>query len=134
MDGNGPDKSPVNPYQSPLTSPPVPKRDRGLLAMIGSFLLISVAGCIHIWVYWMSRSRLTGLIQCVAFVAIMGGVHFIGIRLWRRQQEANALKREEDTIEAQTDRRAGPRELPYGTLWALLLLLLLLLLVLLMML
>jgi hypothetical protein len=56
------------------------------MALIVSFLVICVLGCAFIFTYWMTSNPSVGLVRCVAFVVIMGGVHFVGYRIWKRQQ------------------------------------------------
>jgi uncharacterized membrane protein YidH (DUF202 family) len=86
------DDTQVNPYQSPQSDTPARKSARDLMAILVSFLVISVLGCAFIFAYWMNFSQFVGVVRCVGFVAIMGGMHFIGFRLWRRQQGAEEAK------------------------------------------
>ncbi|MCX5644146.1 MAG: hypothetical protein NTZ17_05605, partial [Phycisphaerae bacterium] len=61
----------------------------GRRALVVSLYVIGFLGVLFIY----RESRGTGLTtaveRCIGFFAIMGGIHFIGYRLWRRQS-ANA--------------------------------------------
>ena len=58
------------------------------MALTISFLVISVAGCAFIYPRWIELGRWLGIVPCLVFVIIMGGVHCVGYRLLKRQQEA----------------------------------------------
>jgi hypothetical protein len=58
--------------------------------MIVSFLVICILGCAFIFTCWMRFNPTVGVIRCVGFVVIMGGVHFVGYRAWKRQRVAAA--------------------------------------------
>lgn len=57
---------------------------RPIVALIVSFLVICVLGCAFIFTYWMRFNPSLGLVRCGVFVVIMGGVHLVGYRLWKR--------------------------------------------------
>jgi lipid-A-disaccharide synthase-like uncharacterized protein len=61
---------------------------RPIIAMIASFFVISLLGSAFIFAYWLHRDSTVGVVRSVGFVAIMGGVHCVGYRLWKRQQAA----------------------------------------------
>ena len=94
MSDTPPTKSPVNPYQSPESQStqrrPVP---RDLLVMCILFVVLSVLGCTFIFSYWrLAAAPAVGIIRCVGFTAIMAGIHFVGFRLWKRQEASSATK------------------------------------------
>ena len=84
----------------------------GLVPITLSFALLSVIGCASIFTYWMTVSPWTGLIRCIGFVAIMGGVHFVGFRLWRRQLETNENRGQDQEIDS-----VRSNNVPHGLLW-----------------
>lgn len=88
---HGPDVSQLNPYRSPRSSIRMAKPTRDLLAIIVSFVVISLLGCAYIFTSWQDVNQSVGLVRCVGFVAIMAGVHFVGFRVWRRQQAPNPI-------------------------------------------
>jgi hypothetical protein len=62
---------------------------RPIMALIVSYLLVGVLGCAFLLAYWTHLgSAWLGVVRSVAFVVIMGGVHFVGYRLWKRQGAA----------------------------------------------
>jgi len=104
------DDSHVNPCRSPHSFTPARKSSRGMFALVVSFLVISITGCTFIFTYWKNLSPLVGIIRCLGFVAIMGGVHFVGFRLWQRQNEPNRKDKDANTS-------TWTREVPGGLFW-----------------
>ncbi len=96
------------------------------MALVFSHVLISVLGCGFIYTFWLNVDVWTGVIRCGGFVAIMGGVHFLGYRLWTRQEQAAIVGRKETAPEDRRDDSIWSREVPRVWLWLLGLLLLLL--------
>ena len=81
-----PDKSSVNPYESPDALPrrPIP---RDVLAICVSFVVLTVWGYVVIVRYWWRTDSIAmGIARGVGFAAIMAGVHFVGYGLWKRQE------------------------------------------------
>lgn len=99
---------------------------RCLMALIISHGIISVLGCSFIYTFWADVDVLTGIIRSGGFVAIMGGVHFLGYRLWKRQQPATIADTKEIAPEDRRDGSIWSREVPRVWLWLLALLSLLL--------
>lgn len=121
MAENQDDSRSVNPFKSPDPSTASRTSPLALTALGISYFLISVLGCGFIYTFWADVDVSIGIIRSGGFVAIMGGVHFLGYRLWRRQQPGAEI--------APEDRRDGSiwsREVPRVWLWLLALLLLLL--------
>ena len=98
---------------------------RALTALSISYVLISVLGCSFIYTFWMNDDVLTGVIRCGGFVAIMGGVHFLGYRSWKRQEQAAITGTKETAPEDRRDGSIWSREVPRVWLWLLALFLLL---------
>lgn len=109
---------PVNPYQSPRSPTMAPKPSRGLLPLMVSFLVISALGCAYIYTFWMNLSLWTGLMRCVGFVATMGGIHYVGYRRWKRQQEAQDAKTSGNASQARGDSSIWSREVPRALFWS----------------
>ena len=120
-----PDEFRLNPYQAPHSSTPAPRMARDLLAMGASFLVICVLGCAFIFRFWMNLDLRVGLVRCIGFVVIMGGVHFVWYRMWTRQRQA---VQEQNPVVARGGKGIWSRKVPYGLFWLLLLFLGLLLL------
>ena len=80
MAENQDDSRSVNPCKSPDPSTASRTSPLALTALGISYFLISVLGCSFIYTFWMNDDVLTGVIRCGGFVAIMGGVHFLGYR------------------------------------------------------
>jgi hypothetical protein len=100
-----------------VTSTPTAHRD--LVPIIISFLILSGSGCAFIFLYWMPLSYWVGFVRCIGFVVIMGGVHFVGFRLWKRQLD---IRR--DATTSQVPSAVWSREVPHGLFWLIILLLL----------
>lgn len=126
MAENQDDRCSVNPYKSPDAPTASRTPPNALTALIISHVLISVLGCGFIYTFWMNVDVWTGVIRCVGFVAIMGGVHFLGYRLWKRQKQAAIAGAKETASEDRRDGSIWLREVPRVWLWLLALLLLLL--------
>lgn len=54
--------------------------------LVISFLVVGVFGCDFIFSSWSNISPWAGFIRCLVFVVIIGGVHFVGFRMWMRQE------------------------------------------------
>lgn len=105
----------TNPYQSPRSSDPAQRRDRSIFAMTISFLVISMLGCSFIFTFWMAHHALSiGLERCVGFIAIIGGVHFVGYRLWDRQRKA---VQERKQVATRDDTGFLSQSVPHGLFW-----------------
>ena len=114
MPDDSPRESRVNPYQSPLSSAGRRSMRSGLLVMCASFLVLSGLGCAFIFGYW-SRAGAAGvgIVRSVGFVAILAGIHFVGYRMWKRQQTASPTKlRDSDTPAS-----VWSRNVPHGLFW-----------------
>ena len=126
MSGTPPTKPPLNPYESPASSVrrrPVP---RDVLAFCASFAILSVLGCAFIFGYWwVADATAVGIVRCVGFAAIMAGLHFVGYRLWKRQEPRSATKTGDSLEPTNIWSQNVPRGLFWGVVFTILLLLLL---------
>ncbi len=116
----------MNPYESPRSVDesrrPVSREG---LTVCGSFVVLAVLGCAFVFRYWWSAGAPTvGIARCLVFAGIMAGVHLVGFRLWKRQEE-DATKKANDSDEAVS---IWSRSVPRGLFWVVVFTLLLLLL------
>jgi hypothetical protein len=65
----------------------------------------------------MSFSLFAVVVRCAGFVAATGGVHFAGLRIWRREQGSNA----KDAKPPATGNGIWVRTVPGGLFWLVLL-------------
>lgn len=97
-------------YRPPHSFSRPRKAGGDVFALVVSFVVDSMLGCAFIFTFWKNLDPVVGLVRCVGFVAIMGGVHFVGFRLWRRQNEPNRKADDADTS-------IWTREVPGGLFW-----------------
>jgi hypothetical protein len=55
-----------------------------------------------------------GLVRCIGFIAIMGGVHFVGYRLWDRQRKAVQTG---NLVGTRDDTGFWSQKVPHGLFW-----------------
>ena len=113
------DESKINPYQSPNSELFTSRIAPGRMSILISFSVISVLGCAFIYTNWMQFSRLLGIVRCIGFVAIMGGVHYVGYRLWQRQHSKNSTDAETTSTESQDNVSSKSRVVHYASLYLL---------------
>jgi hypothetical protein len=78
-----------NPYAPPRAPLGSPRRStpEGLAAIVISFLVSSTLGGASIFSYWRSRGLWElGIVRALGMAIIMAGVHFVGYRIYARQQ------------------------------------------------
>lgn len=111
--------SAANPYQPPA-SPPPPSRpiSRDAFAICISYVVVAGLGCTFLFNFWFSEAPTVAILRTVGFAVIMAGIHFVGYRLWIRQQTSRAMS----DSPAQPD--IGSQNVPGGLLLVILLVLL----------
>lgn len=57
------------------------------LVLAASFWIISILGCMPLFLGWRGESPSLAVVRCVGFVVLILGVHWIGYRLWRAHCE-----------------------------------------------
>jgi hypothetical protein len=84
----------------------------GFAAIIVSCIVISTAGHVFIFTYWQQRNFWIGVVRSFGFGLIMVGVHFVGYRLWKRQQET---RHKPSTV--QPERSLSSKHVSHGFFW-----------------